>query len=340
MSDFDVVLERLLSDPMFAAALSAEPDAALAGYRLDADEVALLQLQFGTDPGGQHEVESRTNQSSLFGMFTPLVGFAGAVSVVDDLHASGPGRADPAPPEVPATVPVAGTPVGGLAGLGDEIGRSIESATDAALADPAGGLAGAVTGAAGAETGFGSAGPAPVGSADPASGTCLGAGQPSAVVGFGSAEPPAVAGFGVAEPPAVVGFGVVEPPAVVGSGGAEPTAQAGFGSASPPDMPAPSVDAPAVPEGYRTRVDVDGDGEWDRHSLRGRADGGVDILVDADRDGRTDFVGHDLDADGLVDISEYDRDRDGFFEDRMYDDDGDGWMDRVVRAEPPSDSGS
>jgi len=94
-----------------------------------------------------------------------------------------------------------------------------------------------------------------------------------------------------------------------------------------------------VPDGYRTRVDTDGDGDWDRHTLRGRPDGGVDILVDTDRDGRTDFVGHDLDADGLVDVSEYDKNRDGFFEKQMYDDDGDGWMDRAAHVEPPADSG-
>ncbi|MEO3744365.1 hypothetical protein [Plantactinospora sp. B5E13] len=321
MSDFDVVLERLLADPLFAAALSADPDAALAGYQLDADEVALLQLQFGADPGGQHEVESRTNQSSLFGMFTPLVGFAGAVSVADQLNAAGSGRADPVLPEVaPATAPTVATPVGGLAGLGDEIGRSIQSATDAALAEPAGGLAGAVSGAAGTETGLGGAGAA-------------------AAVCSDTAEPPAVAGFGAATPAAEAGFGTADPAAEVGFGTADPAAEAGFGTASPAGAPTPSDATPDVPEGYRTRVDVDGDGDWDRHTLRGRADGGVDILVDADRDGRTDFVGHDLDADGLVEISEYDRDRDGFFEKRMYDDDGDGWMDRSVRVDPPPDSG-
>lgn len=281
MSDFDVVLERLLADPGFAAALSADPAHALAGYRLDADELALLQLQLGTDAGGQHGVESRANQSSLFGMFAPLAG---------------------------------------LAGLGDEIGRSIGSATDAAIADADGGPPGAVTdsqaGLAGVlarvETGFGPA--------DPGSGS-------AAETGFGSADPRSGSGSGSAE----TGFGSAEP----GSGSAETgfgSRETGFGPAEPP----PDVE-PVVPDDYRTRVDTDGDGNWDRHLVRGRADGGVDILVDADRDGRTDFVGHDLDADGLVDISEYDRNRDGFFEKRMYDDDGDGWMDRTVQVKPSTD---
>ena len=35
MSDFDDVLERLLTEPAFAAALADDPDLALAGYRLD-----------------------------------------------------------------------------------------------------------------------------------------------------------------------------------------------------------------------------------------------------------------------------------------------------------------
>ena len=68
---------------------------------------------------------------------------------------------------------------------------------------------------------------------------------------------------------------------------------------------------------------------------RGRADGGVDILVDLDGDGKTDFVGHDVDADRTVDSADYDKNHDGFFEKRMYDDDGDGWLDRSVRRTPP-----
>ncbi|MBE1487201.1 hypothetical protein [Plantactinospora soyae] len=319
MSDFDVVLERLVADPAFAAALSVDPVGTLAGYRLDADELALLQLQLGDDVGGQHGVETRANQSSLFGMFTPLVGLAGALPAVNEIGTSGLGRpsasaegfgtavpvqglgatsvpgqgfgAAPVPASgalagpvdgfgtapgcaAPAVEAGAGAPVGGLAGLGDEIGRSIGSATDAALAAPGGGLGATL--------------------ADPAAG--LAAALAGAETGFGAADPPF-------------------------------------------DVEPPSDAEPAVPDGYRTRVDIDGDGDWDRHTLHGRADGGVDILVDADRDGRTDFVGHDLDADGLVDIGEYDKNRDGFFEKRMYDDDGDGWMDRTVRAEPPADSG-
>ncbi|MFY1690099.1 hypothetical protein [Plantactinospora sp. WMMB782] len=330
MSDFDDVLERLVGDPAFAAALAADPVHTLAGYRLDPDELALLQLQVGGSGGGQHGVETRANQSSLFGMFSPLAGLAGALPTPGEIptanalptagglptanalptagglptaNASLTAGGVPTGCAAPVGPGAAGVPAGGLSGLGDEIGREIGAATDGALAQPAGGLAGAL--------------------ADPDDG--LAAALAGAESGFGSAPGP---GFG---PPAEVGFGSAPEPGT--------PAEAGFGPAGPPSGPAEAPGAPeaepAVPEGYRTRVDVDGDGDWDRHTLRGRADGGVDILVDLDRDGRTDFVGHDLDADGLVEISEYDKNRDGFFEKRMYDDDGDGWMDRTVRVDPP-----
>ncbi|SNT14124.1 hypothetical protein SAMN05421812_103361 [Asanoa hainanensis] len=94
--------------------------------------------------------------------------------------------------------------------------------------------------------------------------------------------------------------------------------------------PVPETPSSVVPEGYHTRVDVDGDGDWDKHVLLGRSGGGVDIMVDNDRDGRVDFVGHDTDGDGLVNSADYDKDGDGVFEKTMYDDNGDGWMDRTV----------
>lgn len=106
--------------------------------------------------------------------------------------------------------------------------------------------------------------------------------------------------------------------------GPAPADHAGLGPA------APETPSSVVPDGYHTRVDVDGDGHWDKHMLLGRDDGGVDILVDKDRDGRVDFVGHDTDGDGLVNSADYDKDGDGFFEKTMYDDNGDGWMDRTV----------
>lgn len=109
----------------------------------------------------------------------------------------------------------------------------------------------------------------------------------------------------------------------------------GFGDAPPFDGLGDAVrEASAriapVPEGYRNRVDADGDGSLDKATYRGRADGGADILVDVNGDGRTDFIGADVDLDNRVDFADYDKDRDGVFEKRMYDDDGDGYLDRSV----------
>ncbi|MFF5079972.1 hypothetical protein ACFY36_23210 [Actinoplanes sp. NPDC000266] len=87
------------------------------------------------------------------------------------------------------------------------------------------------------------------------------------------------------------------------------------------------------PEDYDNQVDADGDGTLDEATYRGRADGGVDILVDLNDDGHTDFIGVDLDLDNRVDFAGYDKDHDGDFEKRMYDDDGDGFLDRSVWTE-------
>jgi hypothetical protein len=81
MSDFDAVLERLVSEPSFAAALAADPDAALSGYRLDADEVELLRSQASPDSGGGlAAVETRTNKSSTFGLLSAFAGIGHALS--------------------------------------------------------------------------------------------------------------------------------------------------------------------------------------------------------------------------------------------------------------------
>jgi len=71
MSDFDAVLERLLNEPSFASALAADPEATLSGYQLDAGEAELLRSQVSGDAGGgMAAVETRTNKSSTFGLFS------------------------------------------------------------------------------------------------------------------------------------------------------------------------------------------------------------------------------------------------------------------------------
>ena len=100
MSDFDAVLERLLNEPSFAAALAADPGAALAGYRLDAGEVELLCSQASPDSGGGlAAVETRTNKSSTFGLFAGLAeighaaGSPGAAQGFGDAPGGGGGGA-------------------------------------------------------------------------------------------------------------------------------------------------------------------------------------------------------------------------------------------------------
>jgi hypothetical protein len=248
MSDFDAVLERLLTDPSFAAALADDPDRALHGYRLDEGEADLLRSQVAADPAADlARVEARTTKSSTFGLFSALGDWSefGSAAGVGVAHAVG-SLGDP----------------GATQGLGD-----------------APGAWGSGGGTAGARTGLGDA------------------------PGRDLDGLPAVARLGDAPR-----TGVGEP--------------AQHGTAEPEHL--------APPKGYRNKVDADGDGDWDKATYRGREDGGVDILVDLNKDGEADFIGHDLDKDWTVDSAHYDKDHDGVFEKRMYDDNGDGWLDRTV----------
>jgi hypothetical protein len=87
MSDFDAALERLVSDPEFRDALAADPQRALAGYRLSPDELEVLTSQVDTGSGGgQRHVEQRTSKASLFGLLSPMSGASGFLS--DDSGAS------------------------------------------------------------------------------------------------------------------------------------------------------------------------------------------------------------------------------------------------------------
>jgi hypothetical protein len=253
MGDFDAVLERLVTDPSFAAALAADPTAALVGYRLAADEAALLRSQVSADRGSHSGVEERATKSSTFGLLAPIVAvaesFAGHGWCAAPLSPAPGGR-------------------GGSAQLGASTGLGSRSDLGPAM---------------------------------------TGLGAPSATAGLGAAPPAAPAtGLGAAPRSGLGAAGTVYPF----------TAQA---------------EEIAPPRGYHNRVDADGDGTWDRGTYRGRPGGGVDILVDVNGDGRTDFIGHDVDADRTVDSADYDVDADGFFEKRMFDDNGDGWLDRAVR---------
>jgi hypothetical protein len=114
MTDFDVVLERLLTDPGFPAALAADPARALTGYRLSVDELELLRSQVSFGDLGDRAVEPRTSKAGLFGLLAPLHGGGtGPVGSARELPGSevhlAPAEAaipDPAPAE--HAIPVAG----------------------------------------------------------------------------------------------------------------------------------------------------------------------------------------------------------------------------------------
>jgi hypothetical protein len=72
VSDFDALLERLVADPAFQAALAANPAAVLAGYDLDPDERELLSARVVGDSGVDRTVEIRTSKSGLAGMLGPV----------------------------------------------------------------------------------------------------------------------------------------------------------------------------------------------------------------------------------------------------------------------------
>lgn len=213
MRDFDVVLERLLTEASFQQELAADPAAALHAYELTDEERAILCTQVEAGPGADHTVEMRANKSGVIGLLGPVAAAFGVAA---------------------------------------------------------------------------NGGPS-LGAAPRASESIGGAGHHEAM--------------GAAAPDQTVGQ-------------APRGDSSSFGS------------APVRASGYHTRVDVDGDGAWDRHVDYERKDGGVDITADMNHDGVVDFIGHDVDRDGRVDFAEYDHDFDGAMDTRMYDDTGDGWLDR------------
>jgi len=254
MSDFDAVLERLLTDPSFAGTLAADPDRALRGYRLDEGEADLLRGQVDADSAADVAgVEARTTKSGTFGLFSS---------------------------------------VGDWLDFGPSAGASAGSSAGAAAAHAVERL-----------------------------------GNPSVTTGLGDAPDAWGAGGGSME--VRTGLGDAPDHGLNGR-----PVEAGLGDAPRFGLGDDSHQGIAEPEqvkGYHNKVDADGDGDWDKATYRARPDGGVDILIDLDSDGRADFIGHDLDRDWTVDSADYDKDHDGVFEKRMFDDDGDGYLDRTVR---------
>jgi hypothetical protein len=336
MTDFDAVLERLLTDPSFQAQLAADPVGALAGYDLDAEEAGLLCQQVSTDAGAHTAaVEDRVTKSSTFGLLSSFGIGEVAGSVGSGMTRQGFG---PAPMDGPAGAGSAALGSAGFSAADTAATSAGPAAVDSAAAGSAGTDAGglgewsefgsAVGAAAQAAAGYPATGHSAVeglGSAPEAWGA--GGGDMTARSGLGSApEFSARTGLGAA-PGREDGLDLDGLPAVAGLGDAP---RSGLGDAGQAQGGSGEAEQPAPPKGYHNRVDADGDGSLDEATYRGREGGGAEIRVDLDGDGRADFVGVDKDLDNRVDFADYDKDHDGVFEKRMFDDDGDGFLDRTV----------
>jgi hypothetical protein len=282
MSDFDAVLELLLTDPSFQARLAADPVGTLAGYDLDAAEADLLRQQVSSDPGAQSAtVENRVTKSSTFGLFGSL-GIGGAGDAVGGAMArQGFGEA----------------PVDNSGGLGMAAGSAARAAVEHSPTEGFGSAPeawGTGGGDFSARTGFGSA--------PGAWGT--GGGDFSARTGFGAAPEPA----GGHDP------GV--PPATSGLGDAPNTGLGNRGDAylAPPKGYHNQVDADGdghmdratyrgrVGGGAEIRVDLNHDGRADF------------IGVDEDLDNRVDFADYDKNHDGVFEKRMFDDDGDGYLD--------------------------
>jgi hypothetical protein len=132
MSDFEAALERLLTDPSFAAQLAEDPDRALAGYRLGIGEGELLRSQVISDSAADvAKVELRTTKSSTFGLFSSLGDWAefGTAAGVAAQHATS-AMGDPSATQGLGSAPDAWGIGGGTAeartGLGDAPERDLD----------------------------------------------------------------------------------------------------------------------------------------------------------------------------------------------------------------------
>jgi hypothetical protein len=168
MSDFDTVLERLLTDPAFKTALAADPAGALAGYRLSPDEVDLLRSQVSTGDGAERTVETRTSKASMVGLLGSFGGLTGGGHGAGD-HLSAVGRGLGHPQHGSVTqhfgpVASAGDPYSGdVPGHGGESFQGAGADPYGASVDPYGGYP-----------------PAPAGPADPAMSGVVGSGDHAA----------------------------------------------------------------------------------------------------------------------------------------------------------------
>jgi hypothetical protein len=90
MAGIDDVLERLITDDRFREQLATDPDTALAGYDLSADERALLATRVTTDAGQSGVLEARASRAGLFGLLGGLDELADAVVASDGVASDAP----------------------------------------------------------------------------------------------------------------------------------------------------------------------------------------------------------------------------------------------------------
>ena len=79
MPGLDDVLERLITDPAFRDRVATDRRAALAGYDLSPDDLALLDAQVSTAAGGTAAMEGRTTKAGMFGLLGGLDEVLGAI---------------------------------------------------------------------------------------------------------------------------------------------------------------------------------------------------------------------------------------------------------------------
>jgi hypothetical protein len=118
------VLERLVTDRGFQAALRADPASALRGYQLDEHERALLHAQVQLGDGADRVVEDRVSKSGIVGMVGPIVSGLGFIAPPEGAPA-GVGPVSAAVPEGIAEFGVAapeGVPELGVAQVHVEAG--------------------------------------------------------------------------------------------------------------------------------------------------------------------------------------------------------------------------
>ncbi|HEU0234959.1 MAG TPA: hypothetical protein VFR14_00820 [Candidatus Limnocylindrales bacterium] len=105
MPGLDDVLERLITDPAFRDRLATDRRAALAGYDLSPDDLALLDAQVSGAVGGTAAMEGRTTKAGMFGLLGGLDEVLGAMGDAGATSEPVVGAADPVAPAVGEHVP-------------------------------------------------------------------------------------------------------------------------------------------------------------------------------------------------------------------------------------------